>query len=207
MTQPSFVPIAEADQVRPARRLHVPEAWSPRRPAEIRVPARPAGRGMGTPGPDQGYALRLARRFADQIHLAEGESTHDVLVGCALLASRRAALFGRAPSVYDVTVSLTLWGFLGEAPTVSASPPGPPLWASPMAGSSSGGDPNPAPTELVEARRRAFRGAAHDYDVQRALVDAVPESWLRLAPPAVAERRAAGGWRDLVGAPEGERAS
>jgi len=35
MTQPTFVPIAEADQVRPARHLHVPGSWTQSRPAEV----------------------------------------------------------------------------------------------------------------------------------------------------------------------------
>ena len=42
MTQPTFVPITEADQVRPARHLHVPEAWTTSRPAELRTPTAPA---------------------------------------------------------------------------------------------------------------------------------------------------------------------
>ena len=175
MTQPSFVPITEADQVRPARRLHVPGPWSPDRPAEIRVPVRQHGRMMGTPGPDQGFALRLARRMEDRLHLAAGESADDVLGGAALLAARRAGLFGRAPSVHDLVVALSLWGFLGDAPR-----------------------------ELVDARRAAFRGAAHDYDVQRALVDSVPETSLRLAPDEVGSQAGGEGWRALVRAPEDE---
>ena len=172
MTQPSFVPIAEADQVRPARSLRVPQAWSPDRPAEIRVPARNAGVSMGTPGPDQGFALRLARRFADRLHLTEGESTDDVVVGCALIASRRAGLFGRAPSVHDLNVAFSLWGFLGTAPA-----------------------------DLVQTRKRAFLSAAHHYEVQRQLVDAVPETTLRLSPADVADRAGGDGWRALLGDP------
>jgi hypothetical protein len=168
MTQPSFVPITEADQVRSARRLLVPGSWVPTRPAEIRVPVRRIGPGMGTPGPDQGYALRLARRFEQRLRLADGESAEDVTVGCALLASRRAALFGRAPTVHDVRVALTIWGFLG-----------------------------PASAELLDLRRGVFRSVAHEYAAQRALVDQVPEASLRLSPAEV-EERAAADWRDLL---------
>ena len=60
------------------------------------------GAGIGTPGPDSGFALRLAHRFEDELELGEGESAHDVLLGVALVASKRAALFGRAPCIYDV---------------------------------------------------------------------------------------------------------
>jgi len=156
MTQPSFVPIAAADQVRPAYHLHVPEAWSPRRPAELTLPVRSRGAAMGTPGPDQGFALRLARRFEGRLVLTGGEDVEDVVVGCALLAARRAGLFGRAPTVHDLTAVFSLWGFLGDAPA-----------------------------ELVQQRRQAFSGAAHDYAVQRDLVDRVPEEALRVGPTGV----------------------
>jgi hypothetical protein len=153
MTQPSFVPIAEADQVRPSLRLEVPGSWTTDRPAELRIPVRPAGPSMGTPGSDQGFALRLARRFEEKLRLAPDESPEDVVVGVALLAARRSGLLGRAPSVHDVRAALNLWGFLDDAPA-----------------------------DVVDARRRAFRSVAHDYVLQRALVDAAPEEALRPAP-------------------------
>jgi hypothetical protein len=153
MTQPTFVPITEADQVRPARHLHVPEAWTTTRPAELRTPTAPRGRSVGTPGPDAGFALRLARRFEHDLKLTDGEAEHDVLLGCALVAARRAALYGRAPSIYDVQLALALWGFLVDAPA-----------------------------DLVAARRSAFASVSHDYVAQRALVDSVPEETLRLTP-------------------------
>lgn len=67
------------------------------------------------------------------------------------LAMRRAALFGRAPVVHDVRRALEIWGLLDEQP----------------------------PAELVERRRRLFAGAAHDYWIQRAAVEAVTEEELR----------------------------
>ena len=153
MTQPTFVPIAEADQVRPARHLHVPGSWTTTRPAELVVPAMPRGRTTGTPGPDSGFALRLAKRFEHELRLHEGESEHDVVLGVALVAAKRAALFGRAPCVYDVRFALDLWGFLGEVPP-----------------------------ERATLRRAAFSSVSHDYVAQRALVDSVPEDTLRLSP-------------------------
>ena len=153
MTQPTFVPIAEADQVRPARHMHVPGSWTTSRPAELVVPAVSSGRGVGTPGPDSGFALRLANRFAHDLKLGDGESEHDVLLGVALVASKRAALFGRAPCVHDVRFALNLWGFLDQVPG-----------------------------ELLAERRAAFSSIAHDYVAQRRLVDAVPEETLRLSP-------------------------
>jgi hypothetical protein len=172
MTQPSFVPIAEADQVRPALRLEAPRAWVPDRPAEVRFPARPGGPHLGSPGPDQGFALRLARRFEERIQVHAGESPEDVLVGCALLASRRSSLFGRGPTVHDVDTALTMWGYLDAAP----------------------------PEGLVEVRRMAFSGVARDYATQRDLVDRVPETAIRMRAGEAAAAIASGEWRQLVGA-------
>ena len=159
MTQPTFVPISEADQVRPARHLHVPGSWTTARPAELHVPTAHKGPSVGTPGPDAGFALRLARRYEDELRLDDGEIAEDALVGCALIAARRAALVGRAPCIYDVQVALALWGFLTAAP--------------------------PA---LRHARRLAFASVSHDYVAQRALVDALDEEALRLTPAQAHER-------------------
>lgn len=170
MTQPTFVPISEADQVRPALRLEDARPWVADRPAELRLPVRAGGKNLGSPGPDQGYALGLAHRFGDRLRLRAGESEEDVVVGTALLASRRSALFGRAPMVYDVETALALWEFLDDDP----------------------------PQGLLEVRRLAFSSAARDYSVQRALVDRVPEDVIRLSAQDVVARR--GDWAALVGA-------
>jgi hypothetical protein len=158
VTQPSFVPIAEADQVRPAYQLKVPGIWTQSRPSELRDAVRPSGPRMGRPGPDQGFALKLARRFADRLVLAEGESHEDAEAGCTAVAMRRCATFGRAPAVYDLTFAFTLWGFLGGAPD-----------------------------DLVAFRQPLFRSAAHHYLAQRAIADCVNDDALRLTPEAVAE--------------------
>jgi hypothetical protein len=156
MTQPTFVPITEADQVRPARHLDVPAIWVADRPAEYVGPTMPKGANLGTPGTDSGFALRLSHRFAEQLQLGEGESAHDVLFGVGLVASKRAALFGRAPCIYDVRLALNLWGFLDDAPA-----------------------------DVRETRRALFSSISHDYVAQRALVDSVPEETLRLSPDEV----------------------
>jgi hypothetical protein len=159
VTQPSFVPIVETDQVRPAYRLKVPSVWTQSRPSELIGTSRPRGRRFGSPGPDQGYALLLARRFEDRLVLAEAEVIEDALAGCTALAMRRCARFGRAPAVYDLEFGFTIWGFLGGAPP-----------------------------DLVEARGPLFRSAAHHYDAQRAIATAVDEEALALTPGAVAAR-------------------
>jgi hypothetical protein len=159
MTQPSFVPIVESEQVRPTYRLEVPSIWTQSRPSELRSTRAPTGKLFGTPGPDQGYALKLARRFEDQVILDPGESAEDAIAGCTAVAMRRAAHYGRAPVIHDLTFGFTLWGFLGGAPKA-----------------------------LVEARAPLFRSASHHYHAQRDIAAAVDEAALALTPEAVAGR-------------------
>ncbi len=153
MTQPDYVPVTSVNQVRPVDQLPTPAPWIPDRPGEVRGADHPSGPGMGTPGPDQGYALRLARVFVDQLVLAEGERAEDTMAGCLGVALRRAAAFGRAPVVHDWALALTVWGFLGGAPE-----------------------------DLVAYRRPLFLGASHDYWDQRVITDRVAEATLRLTP-------------------------
>jgi hypothetical protein len=159
MTQPEYVPITTGDRVRGAERLPVPDRWTASRPAETSKSFQPTGARLGTVGPDQGFALSLARRFEDRLELASGEHKHDAVAGCVGVATKRAAIFGRAPMIYDLDHAFTLWGFLGGAPP-----------------------------ELVEIRSAAFQGAGHDYWLVRAIVDQVPEATLRLSPDDVRER-------------------
>jgi hypothetical protein len=108
--------------------------------------AQPAGDQLGTPGPDQGYAFKLAKQFAGRLHPGRLDND-DVTSGCVAIASKRAGLFGRAPMVYDLTAAFTIWGFL---------------------------DPGPPP-DLVELRERLFPQVAspHHYVERREIVDRV----------------------------------
>ncbi|MFZ0060020.1 MAG: hypothetical protein ACLQAN_06570 [Acidimicrobiales bacterium] len=156
MTQPRFAPIAIEDEVRPGYRLGPPRPWTANRPADFRAGPPPAGRGTGTAGPDQGFALLLAERLADRLVLSPGERREDVLGGAVGIALRRAALFGRAPVLADVELALAIFGYLA-----------------------------PAPPELVEFRHGLFDGVSRDYWAQRELAHQIPESTLRLASPAI----------------------
>jgi hypothetical protein len=172
MAQPSFVPITEADQVRGARHLSVPTKWVADRPADLAGPIRPTGISYGTPGPDQGFALRVARRFEHRLSLTAGEDVEDVLHGGAILASKRAGLLGRAPCVYDLDAVFALFGFLVPDP----------------------------PEGLVVLRRQLFASASRDYVVQRSLVDSVPDATLLLSAEQLSARP--GDWSALLdGAP------
>ena len=178
MTQPKFVPITEEHEVREVLRIGAPAPWSPHRPGENRPSPRLTRQaGLGVPGPDQGYALELAKRFADQLVLEPGEHSEDVLAGTVGIALRRASIYGRAPVAADIELALRLFGYLGRA------------------------DGTAAPSDLVEFRRGCFAGAAHDYWRRRALANEVPAETLRLTPAILAERFEAdpGFWRELLG--------
>jgi hypothetical protein len=155
MAAPEYVPKPKYEQVHsyesPPWR---PEHWFPRRPGELDGP-QPRGPRLGHPGPDQGYALKLARRFEGRLVLTPGEDEQDAIAGCVAVANKRASLFGRAPVIHDLTVAFTIWGFLEEA------------------------DP-----DLVQLRKRYFQGVAHPhhYTERLRIADLVPVSTLKLPP-------------------------
>jgi hypothetical protein len=168
MAAPEYVPVKPMDDVRayesPPRR---PDPWKPERPGDF-AGAQPRGELLGNQGPDQGYALKLAHEvFGPRLKL-DGVDRADAIAGCVAIALRRASIFGRAPVAHDLGVAFGLWGFLEDEP----------------------------PGELVDLRRRAFAGVAHPHHYQegRALVDAVPESTLRLPHRRIGPE----GWRELI---------
>lgn len=168
MAAPDYVPPSSADQPRSSLAMPPSRRWTATRPGDLQR-GQPAGRGLGRPGPDQGYGLHLAERVKHQLRLAPDEPVHDVMAACVAVALRRAAMFGRAPVHHDVELAFGLFGYLDDDP----------------------------PPELVEWRRRVTRGAAHDYWEQRGLVDLIPEATLRMYPADVRARSAQ--WRELIG--------
>lgn len=134
------------------------DAWVADRPAEI-VGGQPTGLRLGDHGPDQGYALKLAGSLRGRLVLTSSESEDDAIAGCTAIAMRRAASFGRGPTMHDLTVAFTLWGYLTEAPS-----------------------------DLVALRAKVFASVAmfQHYMERRAIVDAVPEEVVRLSPADMA---------------------
>lgn len=147
------------------------EPWQADRPGEVVGGGQPTGPRLGSPGPDQGYALKLVHQFDGRIHVADGEDIHDVEAGGVAVAMRRSSIFGRAPVIHDLTIAFTVFGFL---------------------------DKN-APAELVELRRKLFAGVhipVH-YVEMRTLVDTVTEEALRMTPQKVTAAYQAD-WRSLL---------
>ncbi|MBW8827727.1 MAG: hypothetical protein JF603_15440 [Acidobacteria bacterium] len=168
MAAPQYVPTTLEDQPRKGLSLPPADAWLADRPAEVGA-HQPRGRGFGTAGPDQGYALKLARRFDDRLSVVAPEHHEDAVAGCLGVATKRAALFGRAPVIHDLGIAFRIWGFLGDAPD-----------------------------ELVDLRQPLFVAAAHSYAQRREIADHVPDDTLRLSKDEVAGRFPAE-WRVLLG--------
>jgi hypothetical protein len=150
MAAPKFVPVAPTGAFRSDSALPPAQEWLTDRPAEI-VGDAPQGARMGRPGPDQGYAIKLVNMFHGKLHLSDGEIEHDAMEGVLGVALKRAALYGRGPVIHDVQMAFDVFGF-----TISD-----------------------APKELVAFRKSLFEAAGHHYEVQRMIVDVVPDETLR----------------------------
>jgi hypothetical protein len=174
MAAPKFTPVVPTDAPRSyGSPDHVPGSWSPDRPGEI-AGFQPRGERLGAPGPDQGFAIKIANTLRPLIRVQPGENLDDVIRGCLGVALRRASLFSRAPVVHDLTIAFTVWGFYDETP----------------------------PAELVSLRAPLFEGlrhVAHHYSESRVVVDQVPVETLRQTPAQVAAQYPSE-WRALLGA-------
>ncbi len=151
-----FVPAVLDEEPRQEPNLapgsHMPASgsWRADRPGDLGA-IQPKGALLGNPGPNVGYALTLANRARDRLRLETGESADDTLAIIAALAMKRAATFGRAPTVNDVDFAMELLGYEGDAPE-----------------------------DVRVWRPDVVREAAHDYVVRRAVVDTVGSGLLRL---------------------------
>ena len=136
----------------PGVRMPASQGWRADRPGDL-VAGQPTGDLLGRPGPNIGYALTLAGRLDDSLQLAPHEHAVDAVAVIAELAMKRAASFGRAPTLPDLRIAATLLGYDGDVDEGFAG------W-----------------------RSRVVHGAEHDYAARRALVDAVPDAVLRMPP-------------------------
>ncbi|MGA9279345.1 hypothetical protein [Ilumatobacter sp.] len=173
MAAPKFTPVAPTDSPRAyGSPDHVPDSWSPDRPGEIDG-FQPRGALLGAQGPDQGFAIKIARSLRPQLRLGDGENVDDVIRGCLGVALRRASMFSRAPVVHDLTIAFTVWGYFDDEP----------------------------PTELVDIRMPLFEGlrhVGHHYTEARKVADQVPVETLQMTPAQV-QQAYPGDWRSLLG--------
>ena len=168
MAAPKFVPVSPIGAFRSGETLPAAREWRADRPAEVAGP-QPKGKKLGNPGPDQGYAIKLANSFHGQLSLGEHEHEHDVLVGILGVALKRSSLYGRAPVIHDVHRALDTFGFR---------------------------DPS-AKADLVAFRSSLFEAAGHHYELQRTIADIVPASTLEMGT-TLFERAHKSDWRSLL---------
>ncbi len=173
MAAPEHVPTKPNDPVRsyssPPRR---PDTWRVDRPADFAGTDRqPSGDRLGSQGPDQGYALKLATLLEPELEITEGEHARDALAGIVAVGLKRASVVGRAPVMHDLRIGATLFGFLDR-----------------------GADP-----ALVRLRKKLFEevGHFHHYAELRHIADLVPADVLRQLPAQVTARYEAD-WRDQL---------
>ena len=169
MSQPQNVPtspVSSQHYTSPPRRDRV---WNADRPGDVFTDGQPEGELLGSQGPDQGFALKLARHFDDDLQLTKNEHRNDVVAGCVAVALRRASAFGRAPTVHDLRCAFTIFGYLDRS------------------------DP-----ELVAVREKLFEEVAHPhhYAERRAIVDVVPTEFLRQPHAQILEQ--ASDWRSVL---------
>ena len=171
MAAPEFVPVTPLTSVRtyesPPRR---PDPWHNDRPGDFDG-RQPTADGMGVPGPDQGYALKLANDVFRPKLIHGDVDTDDAIAGCLGIALKRASLFGRAPVSHDLRVAFTIWGFLDVSPD----------------------------KELVALREVLFAEIAspHHYGDARRIVDSVSDDVLRRSHTQV-EADYTSDWRSLI---------
>lgn len=175
MSAPVFVPVEPLAAVRtyesPPRR---PDPWLAVRPGDL-TGRQPLGDRLGVPGPDQGYALKLADDLFRAKLITGDVRPDDAIAGCVGVALKRAALFGRAPVAHDLRAAFTIWGFLDVSP-----------------------DP-----ELVALREEWFAEVhhAHHHAERRRIVDAVPAEVLARPYTDIEAEYASSGWRSLIDLP------
>lgn len=170
MSQPQNVPVspvATSHYESPPRR---DREWNADRPGDVFAQGQPEGDLLGSQGPDQGFAIKLAKSLSDDITLHKGEHLDDVVAGVVAVALKRASAFGRAPTIHDVRCAYSIFGYLNPS----------------------------ADAELVALRSDLFEEVhhPHHYAERRAIADAVPTEFLRRPHGKVIDDAA--DWRSVL---------
>ena len=153
VSQPQNVPVSPVATPHYASPPRRDREWNADRPGDVFATGQPEGDLIGSQGPDQGFAIKLAKELEDELTLSKGEHFDDVVAGCVAVALKRASAFGRAPVVHDLRCAHAVFGF----DSASADP------------------------ELVKLRSELFEEVhhPHHYAERRAIADAVPTDFLR----------------------------
>jgi len=87
-------------------------------------PRSAGGANKGTPAPDAGYAFTIAHREVAKLTFEHEHDRHDVEVGIAVVAAKRASIISRGPTLEDVRVAMSHFalGAKGEVSRFEARP-------------------------------------------------------------------------------------
>ena len=122
MGQEPNIDIEFEDRPREELQPAPPRRWQADRPGDLTSPDQvPWGGPFGTPGPDTGYALKLASGAG--MELEPHEDRGNVERAMVHLMASRASRFGRAPTNEDLQFAMLLLGLAGpdEVPAAVAS--------------------------------------------------------------------------------------
>ena len=93
-----------------------PEIGRAKKAGLLRTVRPEGGPGHGTPAPGEGFALTIAHRECAKLEFEHEHDRHDVELGVALVAAKRASHIGRGPTLADVRVALDLFGLSSGGP-------------------------------------------------------------------------------------------
>ncbi len=168
MGQEPRIEIADEDRPRAVPEPAQARRCSASRPGDLHAPSDvPWGGGFHTPGPDTGYAYKLAA--GAEYAIDESENRGNVEAMLVLIMSARASLFGKAPSSDDLDYALVLAGLGGRE-----------------------GLPDSVLTQLADRRRYWAPRVVHNKSEARALVGRLDQDMLRLSVEELRHRLALG---------------
>jgi hypothetical protein len=113
MAQQPNIELQFSDLPQPVAGTGPERRWDPNRPGELTGTGVPWGGAFGMPGPDAGYALKLAA--SRELLLADHEHREDADAVTAAVAAARASFAGRGPARCDVAVALIILGYDTES--------------------------------------------------------------------------------------------
>jgi len=157
VSQPKFVPAAGAATGKyyesPPRH---PGSWMATRPGEVVRDGQPHADHMGSQGPDQGFAIKLARHVEGEVVLHGKEDFDDAMAGCVAVALKRASKYARGPMIHDIRFAFGLFGYFDHS----------------------------VPLDLLQTRSELFAEVAHPhhYTERREIADLVTSDTLALTP-------------------------
>ena len=113
MAQQPNIELRSSDRPRSEGNPDPERRWVPDRPGEFTGSGVPWGGAFGTPGPDAGFALKLAA--GRDLILAENEHRADANTAVAAVAAARASLARRGPTKVDLDAAIVILGYDTES--------------------------------------------------------------------------------------------